>query len=190
MKCAIQCGQTASSSMKKSNYLGDVGAPDGARDAATRASAVTRKPCRTRVHAQALVEAPVRHVVDGVTADKVGVAWDDAEATAFFQLHQSQPIERTTHIPASAIKVRLLALFENVIHHKHCALNEYSPGAPTDGGRDWPVNDQQLQACCAGSTFDWDVKVKNRKPGCPICEHLKKPGHSSNAKFLAYHIRE
>ena len=77
------------------------------------------KPCSwkhwpTGVHAQTPVGAPVRHIVDGVTADLIGVAWDSTEAAALVGASTSQTIERAVNIPASAIKV--CALIMPLVH--------------------------------------------------------------------------
>lgn len=77
------------------------------------------KPCSwkhwpTGVHAQTPVGAPVRHIVDGVTADLIGVAWDSTEAAALVGASTSQTIERAVNIPASSIKV--CALIMHLIH--------------------------------------------------------------------------
>eukprot|EP00892_Ulva_mutabilis_P000995 jgi/Ulvmu1/10897/UM007_0074.1 len=71
-----------------------------ARFGATAGRASIRRARRARVCAQ----APVKHIVDDITDEKVGLAWDSDEAAPFFEAYSSQPIERSMRIPSSAIK--------------------------------------------------------------------------------------
>lgn len=59
----------------------------------------------TSTRAHVAVTKHVKHVLDDISAGKLGVAWDKDETEPFLDAYSSQPVERSMQIPASAIKV-------------------------------------------------------------------------------------